>query len=393
MHLENAAKTILKLTTHKLTNKTILIVSPQAWGKMFVSKHHFAIELARAGNTVFFLNPPEVFQSKDKIVIEPSGVHENLFLVSHQLWFPYNIKFHFINLFHLLMRPHIKKILGRIGRPVDIVWSFDLGNLYPFRFFPASSYKIFHPVDEPLNQTAIDSARGSQMIFSVTREILDKYEKFQVPRYLINQGISEVFLQPINPNSRGNDPIHVGLSGNLLRADIDRATLLQIMRDHPGITFECWGSYSIKQSNIGGADDQGTINFIDDLKKLKNVVLHGTVSSESLAKAIHRMDAFLVCYDVEKDQSKGTNYHKIMEYLGTGKVIVSNNISAYKDHPELVQMVAERDNNSKLPRLFDEIMNSLNEYNSIGMQAKRIAFAEDNTYQKQVARIAEKIYG
>jgi len=360
---------------------------------MFVSKHHFAIELARAGNKIFFLNPPEALQSKDKIVIEPSGVHENLFLISHQLWFPYNIKFHVISLFHLLMKPHVRRIIKKIGRTIDIVWSFDLGNLYPLRFFPAAAYKIFHPVDEPLNQAAIDSARDAQMIFSVTHEILDKYQKYQVPRYLINHGLSEVFLQAVDTHLPAGNQIHVGLSGNLLRADIDRDTLLQIMRNHPGIIFECWGSYSIKQSNIGGADDEATLTFIDDLKKLTNVVLHGTVSSDVLAKAIHSMDAFLVCYDVQKDQSKGTNYHKIMEFLGTGKVIVSNNITAYKDHPELVQMVAERDNNSKLPTLFKKSMNSRNEYNSAGMQAKRIAFAESNTYQKQVARIAEKIYG
>ena len=41
------------------------------------------------------------------------------------------------------------------------------------------------------------------------------------------------------------------------------------------------------------------------------------------------MDAFLICYDVEKDQSKGTNYHKVMEYLAYGRPIVSNYVSRY----------------------------------------------------------------
>ena len=63
------------------------------------------------------------------------------------------------------------------------------------------------------------------------------------------------------------------------------------------------------------------------------------------------MDAFLICYDVLKDQSKGTNYHKVLEYVSTGKIIVANNISTYENEPALVQMVKERDSNDKLPVL------------------------------------------
>ena len=159
-----------------LKSKSILLISPQAWGKMFVSKHHYAIELAKKGNTVYFLNPPEPSTRKEKITIEASDVQPGLFIIHHKLSFPYNIKFHFITLFHALMKGHIKRILKKIGTPIDIVWSFDLGNLYPFQFFPASAFKIFHPVDEPLNETAMQSGKGAQIIFSVTREILEKYQ-------------------------------------------------------------------------------------------------------------------------------------------------------------------------------------------------------------------------
>ncbi len=42
-----------------LNDKTILIISPQEWGKMLLSKHHYALELAKAGNIFYFLNPPD----------------------------------------------------------------------------------------------------------------------------------------------------------------------------------------------------------------------------------------------------------------------------------------------------------------------------------------------
>jgi uncharacterized membrane protein YgaE (UPF0421/DUF939 family) len=109
-----------------------------------------------------------------------------------------------------------------------------------------------------------------------------------------------------------------------------------------------------------------------------------------LAKAIKKVNAFLICYDVQRDQSKGTNYHKVMEYLGTGKVIVSNSITTYQHQPELVQMITERDNNNRLPHLFDEVISSLHEHNAIQRQKQRVEYARDNTYQKQLQRI-EKI--
>src|SRR5580693_6706119 len=168
----------------ELRDKTILLISPQSWGAMYVSKHHYAIELAKRGNRVYFLNPPEPEKDKERESVEivSSGI-ENLWLIKHNLWFPYNLKFHAIFLFHLLMKPHIKRVLKAISRPIDFVWSFDLGNFYPFRFFGPGIFKIFHPVDEPLNRTAIDAAIGCDIIFSVTHEILEKYKGIQAPKY------------------------------------------------------------------------------------------------------------------------------------------------------------------------------------------------------------------
>lgn len=373
-----------------LDNLTILILSPQAWGKMFLSKHHYAIELARRGNRVYFLNPPGEggTPSSGSIEIVASGITPGLHFVSHKLWFPYNLKFHALPLFHVLMKGHVRKILQRIEQPVDIVWSFDLGNLYPFSFFGRRPLKIFHPVDEPLNRTAINSGLGADVLFSVTREILDKYQEYAIPRHFINHGVSAEFLASAADPGQAGGSIRFGFSGNLLRPDIDRDIFLHVVRENPAVSFECWGSYSRDQSNIGGDSDDAGTAFVAALQALPNVILHGPVPSFQLAKEIHRMDGFLICYDIAKDQSSGTNYHKIMEYLSTGKVIVSNNVSTYRDRPDLIRMVAEREDNRRFPALFRQVTADLDRLNAPDAQALRRAFAADNTYEKQVARIA-----
>lgn len=378
-----------------LHDRTILILSPQSWGTMFVSKHHYAVGLARRGNRVYFLDPPEqgAADLKAPVDITPSGISEDLFLVRHKLWFPYNLKFHAMPLFHRGMRIQLKRILRAIGRPIDMVWSFDLGNLTPLYFFDKDVYKVFHPVDEPLRPIAIEAARGADMIFSVTREILEKYRDFPAPKHFVNHGVSDEFMarpyaEPSPIAHPAGDALRVGLSGNLLRADLDRPTLLRIIQENHGVVFECWGSYSNNQSNIGSNADPATTRFIGELQAQPNVVLHGAVPVAQLAESMRRMDAFLICYDINKDQSKGTNYHKIMEFLSTGKVVISNNVTTYRDLPGLIEMTAEREHNKALPALFKQVIGDLTEYNSAQRRQARIAFALDNTYTGQLERIS-----
>lgn len=374
----------------QLKDKTILIISPQAWGLMFISKHHFAIELAKRGNRVYFLNPPgEGGVAVKNFAVTALPQSENLLLIDHQLRFPARLRFHLPVVFDWFMKKHIHRLLKFLPAKPDIIWSFDLNKIYPFSSFPADTYKLFHPVDEPLTPQAIASGNGAQIIFSVTEEIISKYAHLPVPRYTLNHGVTDNFI--LEGAGQGAErepgPIRIGISGNLLRADLDREMLLTIVTAHPDKQFECWGACQLNSSNIGGGTDAATAAFIAALEKAPNVILHGPVPSAELAKALPRMDLFLICYDVIKDQSKGTNYHKILEYLASGKVIVSNNITTYKDRPDLVQMIADRESNKGLDDLFREVVTHLDKYNSPEAMKARRDFARSNTYASKVDRI------
>lgn len=370
-----------------LKNKTILILSPQSWGKMFISKHHYAVELAKYGNKVYFLNPPHFQKELPAIALKPDSVIKNLTIIDHRISFPYNLKFHWVQLFHFLMKFHIKKVLRSIGEPVDIIWSFDLGNLYPFSLFPDRCLKIFHPVDEPGNRGAIDAAKGGHILFSVTNEILDKYKQYPIPKYFINHGLNEEFINNYRSSWSKPSTLRIGLSGNWVRPDIDTDCLLKIINENAEVKFEFWGSYRYGDSNIGGSNHQDSQNFIQQLENASNVVLHGPVPSSQLALELPKMDAFLICYDVQKDQSKGTNYHKVMEYLSTGNVIISNNITTYSKEKDLMQMIADRNSNDSLPTLFSKVIEHIEMHNTEFLREKRRNYALDNSYANQVQRI------
>lgn len=375
----------------ELIRKKILIISPQHWGKMYLAKHHYAIELAKRGNEVYFLNPPEQrnFGVKSKITIKNHQEIPNLYLIDHSLFFPYSLRFHLLGIFNKLMAFHIRILKNKLP-DLDIIWSFDLGNLYPFKKWNASHLKIFHPVDEPQNLQALKSAEHCDIIFSVTKEILLKYDFVDVPKIFINHGISEEFNAKEKINKSPGIPIRVGFSGNLVRNDIDRKTVLDIIRNCSDFVFEFFGPFEIT-SNLGGTKSDELNQFIKQLKQSKNVILHGIVSPEVLAHELERMDLLLICYDIQKDQSKGTNYHKVMEYLSTGRRVVANNITTYTQLPGLIAMCQSRESNVELLDILRKEAEVLIKNNENIHFNEQITFASENTYAKNILKIEQEI--
>lgn len=375
----------------KLTEKTILILSQQDWGRMFISKHHYALELAKLGNTVFFVNGPDQQGSlkSGEVVVENTD-HQNLYLVKHRLPYPYIIKYKFKALHDYLIRAHFKKMLKVVNKQVDIVWSFDLSDTLPLRAFSDKLYKVYMPVDELSEQTATKAAISADIIFSVTNEILSKFHSCNVPTHLIGHGVSEVFFSE-SGTVGGGDKIRIGLSGNFLRPDIDWRTLGKVITENKEASFNFWGAYNNNDANLVSAD--GDSSMPDEVKQMlsyNNVTFHGVVKSEQLASELKKMDGFLICYDIDKDQSKATNYHKILEYLATGGFIVSNNVTAYHGKSELLIMPAER-NNSMLPSLFKDAIYNVETLNSEQNRALRISFARKHTYKSNIAKIEQLI--
>jgi len=368
-------------------NKKILILSPQSWGRMQISKHHYALEFARLGNEVLFMNPPELSRTVNGLR-EVEGIQ----ILSHSRPYYYDLKFHFPWLYYQLMSRRIKDILSKTGFVPDVVFSFDLGGDYSLSFFE-NTLKIFFPVDEPRSKLALRSGIQSDLIFSVTNEILAAYNHLPAKKIFLNHGLSSDFAHQIASNVQlSNSEIKVGYSGNLLRSDIDKTTIETIIRENRSITFEFWGNMNSKENELGfGEEIDSGVDFIQFLSYSPNVILHGPVSSSVLAEGLRRMDLFLICYDISKDQSSGTNYHKIMEYLSTGKIIVSNNVSTYMGS-SLFRMCESRQNNNELPIIFKECVDDIEKWNAPELQAQRKQFADEHLYSRQVEKIDAHVH-
>jgi hypothetical protein len=122
------------------TKMRVLVISPQHWGIMRVSKHHYAIELAKLGHEVYFLEPLEPsWRLGSTSFTSKATEYPNLKVLSHTIFAPYNLKFHAKKIFDLFMKSHIRKMEKTIGC-FDLVWSFDLTGTISLKYFNAETF-------------------------------------------------------------------------------------------------------------------------------------------------------------------------------------------------------------------------------------------------------------
>lgn len=369
----------------RFENRTVLIISPQPWDHLLISKHHYALELAERGNRVFFLEPPDA-NAPSRVGLRKAPENSSVTIVRYQPVFPFVIRFHARPIYDRLMLLQVRALKDAIAQSIDVVWSFDFNLFSNLRAF-APKLTVFHPVD-PLSQPhQINVARSADAVFSVSEKILDNFRHLNVPRWFINHGLSRAFeaiardataLQTSGPRAR------VGYAGNLMRKPVNRDVLRNMVESNPEVEFHFWGTTTANEA------DADAIRFVAFLGDADNVILHGTVPPTELATQLREMDCMVLAYSEDARESDRSNSHKILEYLSTGKVVVSSRISTYENQPELLRM-PDTDDDNTLPALLQDTLGRLDEFNSERLQSLRRSFALDNTYAKQLDRIESRL--
>ncbi|MEQ8478575.1 MAG: hypothetical protein RIB54_20175 [Fulvivirga sp.] len=368
--------------TEYFKDKRILILSPESWGINFVSKHHYASLLAKMGNETYFLNPPGGAKN-----VEVNKIKANLYSVNYPGFFrgvgrlPRKIK-------DKLHGITARKILKKIGSP-DIVWSFDPYIFQNLSLFGNKTIKIYHPVDVHYTNLEYEVAENADIIFTSADQILKKFEHLDKPKYKINHGLADFFLNSIDSMSslQGLGRQKVGYVGNLNYSHMNYPTLLQVVRNHPELDFYFIGPYEAG-SNLG--NDRIYKEEINELQSFDNAFLLGQKPASSLPALINQMDMFLMCYKVGDNIANMANPHKLLEYLSTGKVVVTHYIDEYSNRNELIEVTYT---NEEFLARFDEVVNNIEKYNSEDRQEARREFARSNAYPNQLKRIAQRITG
>lgn len=353
---------------------------------------HYAAELAAKGNSVYFVNPPRQSSHKEAVYINDNIAIPHITIINTQpLKRGLLLRHKFPGLYRQLLKTYVKKIKAITGNTIDELWNFN-PNMFiaPKQFEAKKNLLLIYDFYKGKHVEA--ACKEADAVISVSSLILDYYKKQGRPALLLHHGLANSFASIAEEKLRKNNfvaqhskKIKIGYTGNLLRQGMNTNLAQKIIANNPQLEFHFWGPQSIKENNVGGLlkDTQLNAVFLKFLEKCDHVFMHGVKAVKDLADEMQAMDAFMFLYCAKTDMNAASNSHKLLEYLSTGKVIISTPVSQYQNSNLLAMSKDEADFES----LFTRVVHSLPEFNSTELQKKRINFALENTYHAQIERI------
>lgn len=353
--------------------KRILLISPQPWDHLHISKHHYATELARE-NEVVFLQPPEA--AGPRLNLRPHTALRRLRIASWRPFTPKAFRFHAYPLYRFGMRWNAAWLAAQLGG-IDVLWCFDF-NVFPDLDAFGAGLRIFHPVDPLSSPRQAAIADRADLVISVSERILSNFASGAAKNrmLLVNHGLSNAFAdlarQPAGQRCPGRT--RCGYFGNLDRPIVHLALLAATIRANPKVEFHFWGPF------------RSDGRFASEIATLPNVRAHGAVETSELALKTKNMDMFVLAYLHHPSESDRSNAHKLLEYMSTGKVIVATRMDCYSEDPDLVRMSRQLDD-SDFPTVFSAALAEVQSLNAADLSAKRKDFCLQFTYAANIRKI------
>jgi len=364
-----------------MTNKTILIISPEAWGTNFVSKHHYSNYLSKQ-NTVYFLNP--VHSSRinpfGKTHLEIKQIKNNLVQINYHNLLPRLNRFpKFIQ--NYIFKKQAKQIQKALNiSKFDIVWSFD-----PFRFWNQKNWQadktIYFTVDLHHNTNFEENIiKTSTLTISISDHIPSKKITTKYNILTINHGFDNSNTTNLKDVTiPGNNKIKAVYVGNISSfLENDRMNFLA--KTNSNVDFILIGPTS--SSNLSTGQAQETIHFNNT-----NIYCIGEIKANLIDSYLIKCNVNLLMAKSKKG-IKNVNSHKLMHYFNSGNITVSDWLLDYEQN-NILNMV-------KTPKEFREelsiIINNLEFYNSIEKKENRKQFAIANSYDKKIEEISKLLY-
>lgn len=353
-----------------LQNKNILLISPEPWDHIFVSKHHYAIQLGRMGNRVYFLGPPA--QSESLVSTE----YENVVGLEYQ-GFPKGLRFYP----GILQRQVIRKKFHTLERLAqarfDVIWSFDNSVFYDFAALPDDVLKISHIVDLNQDFQTGRAAATADICFCTTDLIKKRLLQYTKRCHKINHGFNDSSNDRVQISLPGDSPVKVLYAGNLAMPYIDWEILNFVVRDNPNVDFIF----------VGPNDDESR-RAQQEVIRAKNAHMLGRLRPDDLLPYYKAADVLILAYQ-EKHHDDQANPHKMMEYLGSGKMIVATRTAEFRPLSD-DGLLLMSNSNHEFPNRLREALDDLDHWNHETKMKLRMEWAENNTYHRQLMRI-EKI--
>ena len=359
--------------------KRILLVSPEAWGPVRVSKHHYASTLIDQGAKVFFLGPDTPKENEIRIMAEEAEQPVLLFRPPT----PRGIRFLPRVARAWLEARQMKQLATAAGGPFDLLWNFDLHRFRSLTNRSNARERILHVMDLREPADLLEPAGLADLVIVVSPTMAEGLEKWQQRVLQLGHGWM--------PRKRGtiklppfSSGIKIAYLGNLAMRAIDWNSIIEIATSFPEVELHLIGPLH------GAFGDKTTIapGIEMQLRSLPNINLAGPVPYDQVPDWLEAMDILLIAYDLESVGLKATSSHKLLEYLASGKVVLSSYLDDHWNLAKLVVMV--RPGESVVPYV-EELLRNLSAHNAPELQNLRKAYAAGNSYEEKVTQVAKRL--
>jgi len=369
-----------------MIDKTILIISPEAWGVNFVSKHHYANYLAK-DNTVYFLNPVEssIINPLGNVNLKVEHIKENLVQLNYQNLLPRLNDFpKFIQ--SQIYKKQAQQIQNSLGiKQFDIVWSFDPNRFWNLDNFK-SDKKIYHTVDVHSTKYEHDICNSADLVIIVSNYLKNKINT-KTKIIQLNHGVNISNKQSkSNYSINGIHPIKIGFMGNMASNNIDFELLIELAKTTSS-TADIIIIGPTKPNNLGNTYSPEINKKIKELQECNNVYFYGEIESKNLNSILSKFDIHLILY---KKFEKNIAPHKLSNYLQTGSVVLSSFIYDIDTYPK--ESIITVNNNTNIPNKLIKIIENLDYWNDIKLREIRKKYAIKNLYSKKLEEINNHLY-
>jgi hypothetical protein len=361
-----------------------LIISPEPWEGNFVSKHHYAQELARRGHDVLFFGPPDEQGEIAFATIE--GTWEGQLRVLRSPKVARGLRLMPGLLRRRLEANWLRQVEQKAGSRVEVVWLFENSRFYDMRF-ASERLKIYHQVDLNQDFHPETAAATADLAIAISQPIEARIKEKSQRFLRITHGCQAAQIDNLtDPDSLSRSkqidavfiafPVNAVMTGNLDIPYLDLELLRDLVVQHPTFGFHFVGRYT---QNTG-------LHAL--LGRAKNAIFWGFQPAHDLPYYLNQADVLLVAYSAQHHLDQLANPHKIMEYLVAGPCILASRTLEYESRPDLL---TSADSPENFLGTFANIVKNLDNLNSPEQIAHRRAFAAENTYPRQLDRIASAL--
>ena len=396
---DKTARTVSDYFEEVRRKENILFFSSDDWHSgLKTSKFHLSTRLARANKVVFVnslsLRTPALSKrDMGKIINKLAGflkgaqpVRKNLFVYT-PLLFPFQ-RYGFVRLFNKsFLTWQFKFLLKKFNMRKPLIWSFlpntiDLIQALPRKglvYYCVDDMSAFNGVPQKLIQQQDQAlTRLADVTFSVSKELFEKKKQLNPRSYYSPHGVDfDLFHQAItHPDIPKPDDIKnlaapiIGFYGLISSDWVDFQLVRYLADQQPDWSFVF----------IGKIDK----NPDEQLPSQKNIHYLSVKPYEDLYKYSHFFDVAILPFNVN---SLTIHSHplKILEYLSSGKSVVSIDIPEVHKYEDVIFIAADYD------QFQQGIKKGLKDH-SASAQKKRIIFASNNSWETRFYEVQSIIY-